>query len=154
CLGLSVAFKALGIWLLPLCLWRLWKRDDQSRSDVYLFVAVFLVAALAWFAPYAAQLKEMVQTRVASDVKLPAHASPVTWTFPVDYVLTVDHYDEAVRRATYARITTGFAFIGLTFAAVIRRRMSIEVATAAALVASVSIDLVAGSLDRMNIGFA
>lgn len=151
-LGFSVAFKVIGGLLLPLCLVYATARSPRRRSDVAVFSAVFIVAALVWNVPYLSNLEWMLTARVGADVGLPGHASPFQWVFPPEYLLAVTHIPIALQRAWYARIVVGLVLSVLVGVGLARRTLSMETATAALLLALVWIVLVAGGLDRMNIG--
>jgi hypothetical protein len=149
-LGLSVAFKAIGICLVPLFLFRVYSRDDSSLSDLIVFVVIAGVAAVAWHLPYRTDWAAMMSKRFGDDLNFPRYASPFSLTRSPTYYIT--HYDDVIARALYARVAVAVVLVVATAIGMIRRTIVPEVATAALVILFVGVMLIAGGLDRINIG--
>lgn len=144
-LGLSVAFKILGVFLLPLCLYWTWRRADASRSDLALFLALFGAAAAVWTIPYAADVLRIMQIKIGENAIAPDHASPLVW------LVNKENTALTISRAWLARVVITAAVLLLGGIGLIRRTVSAELATAAGLMLVVCVLLIGGSMDRLNI---
>jgi hypothetical protein len=159
-LGGSVAFKGLGVFIAPLCLWYVtgaYADKDftrpfliskvlsylfSRRSGVYIGLSVGVT--LACFAPFLPEVLTMMTTRLDSNLNStePTHGS--IWRFA--YWLMGD---------SCFFLKQGFIlfFIGLHSWFFYKKGFSLEILTAGLLMLFVDISLQNGSLDRMNIGF-
>jgi len=151
-LGLACAYKATGACLAPYVAYRLWARRDVSYGDLLLAAGMFSCASLAWFVPYISDMASMLTRRVGDDLNVPRFASPFV------LVASPDTFSSAqavvVRRALYARAAVTGAFAAAMTAALWRRRLDAELATAIVLMVFCTVLLVAGGLDRLNIALA
>jgi len=136
---LSVMFKALGVFLVPLALYYFWARPRRE-----LLIAIGAAAAIAlpmmlFFDP-AFIVRMFNRTREASGaLAIPGslHGSP--WSLiPHAWVF-------------YARPIVSCALVGMTIAAFARGRIDLLNCSAALSVVFVCLWLLTGSMDRMNI---
>jgi hypothetical protein len=136
---LSVMFKGLGVFLAPFALYYFWGRP---RREV--FIAICAAAAVALpmilFFDFAFIVRMFNRARegmtpLATSGSL--HASP--WSLiPYPWVF-------------YARPIVSCALVGLTIAALVRGRIDLLNCSAAMSVVFVSLWLLGGSMDRMNV---
>ena len=151
-LGLSVAFKGLGMFIAPLCLYYALQGviNREKRNwrlvtlQAFVFVSLAVLSCAIWFVPFGEGTIRMMLIRIqsgnASIVKV-QHASiwryfqqifPGTWN---------------VIRNSYMVIMALIIAYGFW-----RRRVTPAIITAFALIIFIDVWLLAGSLDRMNIG--
>lgn len=151
--GLAIAFKVLGVFLIPYSLYRIARQQTASRRrDMAIFCVIVVVVTVATYAPYVPEVFDMLRTRLAVDViAKPTHASPLRWVG--SSALTQAAYRELAHRAQYVRAIVGPAILVTLAIGLVRRSISPGVATASLLVTFVTLVLLSGSLDRMNIGF-
>jgi len=153
-LGLAVAFKVIAICLVPLFLVRIYThapRKDRVQRLV-IFGVVGGAAALAWFIPFLPGFIEMSRQRLTDDTSQPMAASPFVWLgshLPINFERL-----RVIERARYARIVSAAAFIIVAVIGLIRRTITLEVASASFLLLFVTTAFIAGGLDRLNIGIA
>jgi hypothetical protein len=119
-------------------------------------MAIFciIVAAVvgASYAPYMPEVFGMLTSRLVADVVVkPSHASPLQWVG--SNAETQAAYRALAARAQDVRAIVGTGVLVTLAIGLVRRSISPEVATAACLFMFVTVVLLAGSLDRMNIGF-
>lgn len=148
-IGLSVAFKGIGICLFPLGCYVIFRRGEHRWRNVIVFALIALVTASAWHLRYVPGVITMMADRVGEDTTIATHASPFTWiTTEADYRT---HVDSAKALLQVVRVGTLAAFLAPLALALLRRRISAETATAVLLVVFTCVFFVGGSLDRMNI---
>lgn len=150
-LGWSVAFKGLGIFIAPLCLYyfigepkSLQTSEKNIFRNAFVFMLLSAVFAVQPFIFYLPEVTEMMFQRLDQNVNalIPIHSSPwrmVYLMFPDSWELT--------------KILFSIFFVIINVVGVWRRRLGLEIATASLLLWFVVISLLAGSLDRMNIAF-
>jgi len=141
-LGLSIAFKGLGIFLVPIFASRLLALPTRvwSRSFVFALVA-FLVAAV-WFLPFGpAGVIHMVETRmnVGSNPQ-PFHAS--IWVFPSRYLPS---------GWRVLRLFAVTAFIAVSAIAYWRKRTNLAEFCVELVFAFTVVWLINGAMHRMNV---
>jgi hypothetical protein len=151
--ALAVAFKVLGAFLIPYSLFRIAQQQTaKRRRDMAIFCVIVVVVTAATYVPYLPEVLGTLTTRLAMDVIVkPTHASPLTWVGSSAETLAA--YSELARRAQDVRAIVGFVILVTLVIGLARRSISPEVATASLLVTFVTLVLLSGSLDRMNIGF-
>jgi hypothetical protein len=142
-LGLSIAYKGLGIFLLPLFIVRLFSYKARSLWQIILSFSLCAVTTCVWFLPFgASRVFQMGKGRLLiNSAGLPQHASMWVWL-----ARELPDYWNALR--------IGFvvALLCATYIGYARRRFGLEVVTAVALMAFVVVWLTGGSMDRVNIG--
>lgn len=151
--GLAVAFKVLGVFLIPYCLFRIFQQQTANRGrDMAIFCVIVGAVTAVTYLPYLPEVLSAMANRMALDVSVkPTHASPLTWVSSSAETLAA--YSELTRRAHHVRAIVGPVILATLVIGLVRRSISPEVATASLLVAFVTLVLLSGSLDRMNIGF-
>ena len=150
-LGGSIAFKGLGVFIAPLCAWYAaarprglheWvSRPVLARCACY--AAIVAVVAAVWFLPYLHNIFAMMTHRLSPELgtALPKQGSmwlPACWILPGHWAAVKN----AFMLFFVLRNLIGFA----------RGRLAPEVITASLLVLFVDVALLAGNLDRYNIG--
>jgi len=151
-LGLSIAFKALGIFIAPLCLYYFMGSPTSLRQVfqkqniriAILFTVASCAFAVQSFIPYIPEVYDMMMARLdaGANSEFPIHGSIWRWFyiwFPISWL-------------SYKLGFTLFFFI-INLLLIIRKRATLEVFTASLLLWFLGVTLIAGSLDRMNIGF-
>ena len=148
-LGISVAYKGLGIFISPLCLFFIMDQPDnifrinssQIKKGVIYTVLSLLFAGI-WFLPYIPDVLTMMAGRLSSNLKVdPGHGS--IWTM------------------VYNTLPGSWVYIKSIFIIVISfiwsytflfKKINLPAVSLFLLVLFVDIMLLQGSLDRMNIG--
>lgn len=140
-LGLSIAFKGLGIFLVPLFASRLAAQPKRAWKRSSVFAAVCAAAAGVWLIPFGRGVAAMVGTRLALASTLePQHAS--LWVIPSTYFPS----GWKALRLGLLLATLGVAFVGYW-----QKRIGIEVVCVTVLLTFVVIWMINGSTDRQNI---
>jgi len=146
-LGLSIAFKVLGIFLIPLCLYYVLARQSelQVKEKVKLsicYLSLSGLSSLIWLVPFWPEsidilFNSRLKTAVAS---APVHAS--MWRI-INLILPVKLF--VIKYLTIATVVfvTAYGFI--------KKILNMEVVVASALILFSAIYLETGSLDRLNI---
>ena len=141
-LGLSVAFKGLGIFLLPWGVFKVWQGSRERVKDLFVFALLFTAFSAVWALPFLPEVLDMVRSRLANNViEAPGHASIWAW---ISSVLP--------RAWLWLRYLLIGALCGLTGWGLKRRAVDVELASITFLLVFVDVLLTQGSLDRMNIG--
>ncbi len=148
-LGLSVAFKGLGVFIAPFALYlvldepaNIFRLKSSQIWKGLAYTTIALLAAVVWFLPYMPGIITMMQTRLSSNIDVePGHAS--IWTilyewFPNGWVQIKDIF--------VATVTV------IWFYYFVIRRFNLAAVCLFLLVLFVDVMLLQGSLDRMNIG--
>jgi hypothetical protein len=140
-LGLSVAFKGLGIFLAPWYFYAVCRLSEKKGTDLFLFFFWSGVFTFIWFLPYFPEVLNMMKARIAGNVSTPAHGSMWVWISEIapQWWNTVRHILTAVILIT--------VFVGI-----LRGSMTPATASGALLMIFVVVLLITGSLDRMNMG--
>lgn len=139
-LGCSVAFIGLGVFVAPLCLYNVYRRNPQDFKIAFVYSCIAFFSCFIWFLPFTEGLLSMMSGRMSNVLKA-SHASlwwVVSKGLPDQWMM--------VRKLV---LVLFLALIGL---GVVLKRIGIGVATASLLLWFVSIYLTNGSLDRVNIG--
>ncbi|MGD0497274.1 MAG: hypothetical protein ABSC23_02455 [Bryobacteraceae bacterium] len=141
--GLSIAYKGLGIFLLPLFIARLLSHNPRSLRRIASSISLCIMASCIWFLPFGVSLVlQMGRGRLlGNSVRLPQHAS--IWVWVARYM--PDHWN--IVRIGFMAALLCVACVGYA-----RRRFGLGVVTSVAMVAFVVVWLTGGSMDRVNIG--
>ena len=150
-LSCSIAFKGLGVFIAPLCLYLLvmagqttfQMNKNQVKSTIW-YISLTIIFSIFWFLPYMPEIFSMMQTRVNSNIGAsitPEHGS--IWRIVQDYFP-----EKWSQIKFYATIVICFLW-GYVF---LIRRINIPALSLFMLVFFVDILLLKGSMDRMNIG--
>lgn len=151
CLGWSVAFKGLGVFIAPLCLYYfigepniLRAKDSRIYKKAVLFTLLSIIFAIQPFIYYLPEVIKMMFQRLDQNVNalIPIHSSP--WRFV--QIIFPDTWQTI-------KIVGSILFCAINIIGLWRKRFGFEIATASILLWFVVISLLAGSLDRMNIAF-
>jgi hypothetical protein len=141
-LGLSIAFKGLGIFLAPLFVSKLLKSGTGSRMRPLVFALVVAGVVVVWLPPFWPGVAEMVKTRLLlASRSLPQHSS--IWVTP--YVYFPSAWETL--RLGMVLVMCGVSLIGF-----LRKRIGLELLCTTLLFVFVSVWLINGSMDRQNIG--
>ncbi len=148
-LGISVAYKGLGVFISPLCLFLVIGEPENifrinihqlTRGFIYTLLSMFFAAI--WFIPYMPDVLTMMQGRLMSNLEVePAHGS--IWTlvfkvFPANWLF--------IKNTLIIIISLIWSYIFII------KKINITAISLFLLVLFVDIMLLQGSLDRMNIG--
>jgi hypothetical protein len=140
-LGLSIAFKGLGIFLVPLFASRLASEPERAWKRSLAFAAVCAVVLGIWLIPFGRGVAAMVGTRLALASTLqPQHAS--IWVIPSIYLPS---------GWKALRLVLLLSALGVSFVGYWRKRIGIDVLCATVLLAFVVIWMINGGTDRQNI---
>jgi hypothetical protein len=148
-LGISVAYKGLGVFISPLCLFLILDEPEKlfniSRGQMKKGIAYTLLSVIfagIWFIPYMPDVLTMMKSRLSSNLAYePGHGS--IWTFAYN---TVPAYWALIRTTTIIVISLLWSYVFIV------RKFNIPAISLFLLVLFVDIMLLQGSLDRMNIG--
>jgi len=148
-LGISVAYKGLGIFISPLCLFFIMGQPENifrinssqlKKGAIYTLLSLFFAAI--WFLPYMPEVISMMLARLSSNLNVdPGHGS--IWTsvyksFPGNWV--------------YIKSTLIIVISLIWSYTFLFKKLNIPAISLFLLVLFVDIMLLQGSLDRMNIG--
>ncbi|HXM22000.1 MAG TPA: hypothetical protein VN948_12135 [Terriglobales bacterium] len=140
-LGLSIAFKGLGIFLVPLFASRLLAKHDRVWARSFGFAAVCGVVAGVWLIPFGSSVAAMVRTRLMFGSTLPPqHAS--IWVVPSMYLPSGWN----VLRFGLLLAMLGAALVGYR-----RKRVGLDMLCMTLLLGFTVVWLINGALDRQNI---
>jgi len=148
-LGISVAYKGLGIFISPLCLFfimdepeNIFRLNSSQVKKGVIYTLLSLLFAALWFLPYTPDVFAMMHSRLSSNLYTePSHGSIWTLvfkTFPKNWI--------SIKNVLIIVISLLWSY---TF---IFRKLNIPAISLFLLVLFVDIMLLQGSLDRMNIG--
>jgi hypothetical protein len=148
-LGISVAYKGLGIFISPLCLFfiigqpeNIFRINSSQLKKGVIYTLLSLFFATIWFLPYMPDVLTMMQGRLSLNLDVePGHGS--IWTF----VLKVFPGNWVFIKTTLIIVIS--LIWSYTF---IFKKINIPAFSLFLLVLFVDIMLLQGSLDRMNIG--
>lgn len=141
-LGFSIAFKGLGIFLIPVALHRLFSPPANRWSRLFFFSAITTILFIVWLPPFWPGVAHMVILRLSQGTNLePQHAS-----------LWVGFYNYFGRSWKIFRILTVSLVTAIAAFGYLRKRITIELLAMTLLFTFVVLWLVNGSLDRLNIG--
>jgi hypothetical protein len=141
-LGLSIAFKGLGIFLVPLFASRLLALSTRLWLRSFVFVILVLFVAGVWVVPFGPGVVHMVKTRLAlGSTPEPFHAS--IWVFPSRYL------PSGWRTLRLLAVT---AMVGVSAVGYWRKRTNLAELCAQLLFAFTVVWLINGAMHRMNIG--
>jgi hypothetical protein len=148
-LGISVAYKGLGIFISPLCLFfimgqpeNIFRINSSQLKKGVIYTLLSLLFAALWFLPYMPEVFTMMHSRLTSNLNTePSHGS--IWTlvnkvFPKNWI--------SIKNVLIIVICLIWSY---TF---IFRKLNIPAISLFLLILFVDIMLLQGSLDRMNIG--
>lgn len=141
-LGLSIAFKGLGIFLVPIVFAGIIYRKDIQISGKIIFLLVTAFCSFVWFIPFTPDVFHMMSLRLReNNITFPEHGSIWVWIYhlvPSSWLLL-------------RYITAGIMFLVSVFG-YLRKKINIFVFSGTLLLAYTSVFMIGGSLDRMNIG--
>ena len=148
-LGISVAYKGVGIFISPLCLFfimdqpqNIFRLGASQVKNGLIYTLLSLLFAALWFLPYTPEIFTMMHSRLTSNLNYePTHGS--IWT------LVFKRFPETWISIKSALIIVTSLIWSYTF---IFRKLNIPAISLFLLVLFVDIMLLQGSLDRMNIG--
>jgi hypothetical protein len=148
-LGISVAYKGLGVFVSPLCLFFIMGQPENifrinssqlKKGIIYIILSLFFAAI--WFLPYMPDVLTMMKDRLSSNLDVePAHGSIWTIvfkTFPGSW--------NSIETILIVVISLIWSYSFLF------KKIHIPAISLFLLVLFVDIMLLQGSLDRMNIG--
>jgi hypothetical protein len=141
-LGLSIAFKGLGVFLAPLFVGGLLASPSRSWSRAVLFTLVVALVAAVWIPPFWPGVASMVQHRlVLASAQAPQHAS--IWVLPGLYLPSLWNYF----RSAAMLLVAGVSLWGYW-----RKRIGVDLLCATLSLDFVVVWLINGGVDRQNIG--
>jgi hypothetical protein len=140
-LGLSISFKGLGIFLVPLAIARLAKNPSRLWSRAALFFAVVAVLIFAWFPPFWPGVAVMIKARLFLASTLEAQHFSM-WLLPSQFLPTAWRF---------LRVALALMILAISFFAYFRRRIPLALLCVNCLLTFVVVWLINGSLDRQNI---
>ncbi|MBF0215856.1 MAG: hypothetical protein HQL30_02560 [Candidatus Omnitrophica bacterium] len=149
-LGLSVAFKGLGVFIIPLCAYNVFGRpgdlnillSGKAARRLLGYLTLTAIFALIWHLPYTPHVFDMMASRMSQNVyaAVPKYGSMwriVHWLTPLHYW--------AVKNVFIAAFATASVYGILT------RKLGPEIFTANILLVFTAALLVQGSMDREQI---
>ncbi len=151
-IGLSIAFKGIGVFIIPLCLFYLF--EDNKTKSVFGFLTlhwkeiiwvgvISSVVVLITFLPFGVKVIDMIMFRLShSTSTFPDHSS--MWR--VFYKISPQLYH--ISKNIFLFLLGVIVLIGIY-----RNRIEIELFTSLLLVVFINILLIDGSICRMNISF-
>jgi hypothetical protein len=148
-LGTSIAYKGLGVFIYPLCIWliagepqNIFRMNGLEFRKIVLYSLISLFFTVIWFIPYMPEVFEMMKSRMTSNIDTePGHGS--IWVF------AFSKFPES-----WMSIKSGFILVSslLWFYTFVIRKLNPAAISLFLLVLFVDVMLLQGSLDRMNIG--
>jgi hypothetical protein len=140
-LGLSIAFKGLGIFIVPLFASRLVARHGRVWARSFVFATVCGVVAGVWLIPFGPSVAAMVRTRLMFGSTLqPQHSS--IWVVPSLYLPS---------GWNVLRFGLLLAMFAMALVAYWRKRIGMDMICMTFLFGFTVVWLTNGSLDRQNI---
>jgi hypothetical protein len=141
-LGLSIAFKGLGIFLAPLFACRLLASPVRRWLRFFVFALMVTLLAAGWIPPFWPGVANMVKTRLLLGSALPPqHAS--IWVLPSVYLPSI----WKPLRLVAMGVVVCVSFLGYW-----RRKIRLDLLCTTLLLAFVVVWLINGGMDRENIG--
>ena len=141
-LGLSIAFKGLGILLAPLFVGPLLASQSRAWLKALGFALVVTFVAAVWIPPFWPGVANMVKHRlVLASAESPQHAS--LWVLPSLYVPSLWNY---------LRFVAVFLVAGVALWGYLRKRIGIDLLCTTLLLDFVIVWLINGGMDRQSIG--
>jgi hypothetical protein len=141
-LGLSIAFKGLGIFLAPMFIGRLSVSPSRAWLKAVGFALVVIFVAAVWIPPFWPGVGDMVKHRLLlASAQSPQHAS--IWVLPSLYVPSLWNY----LRFVAVLLVAGGALWGY-----LRKRIGIDLLCTTLLLDFVVVWLINGGMDRQSIG--
>ncbi|MBX2959213.1 MAG: hypothetical protein KF732_04585 [Flavobacteriales bacterium] len=150
-LGCSIAFKGLGVFIIPLCLFflinenqKIHKSNKKQFKLILLYLSLTFFFSIIWFLPYMPEIFEMMKKRIEMNLGsevIPEHGS--IWVIVMNIFPNKWEYIKTFSIAIIS-ILWGYAFLF--------RKVNIPALSLFILVLFVDILLLKGSMDRMNIG--
>ncbi len=150
-LGCSIAFKGLGVFIIPICIFliidkpkNIFKLKIEQVKRLILYLVLTFIFTFVWFIPYIPDVFEMMKLRMATNIGgevIPEHGS--IW------VIMMKAFP-----SNWAVIKTIFllSIVVLWSYVFIFKKLNIIALSLFFLVLFVDILLLKGSMDRMNIG--
>lgn len=138
-LGLSVLFKFLGVFLIPLYLKKYFKDYRGFFISGISGLLIFLISILLFGFDY---IEVTSQRASGSSLRFPEHASP--------WVLLIDFWDDSI--LFYSKILSSMLVISFVFM-YIKNRLDILNLCASCIVIFLSLWLNDGAFNRLNMGF-
>ncbi len=140
-LGLSIAFKGLGIFLLPIFIVKIIKSRKNYIRDLLVFVFITGLTIFIWFIPFSPHVFQMMYSRLWENSIMPARVS--AWVF----LLPIIPYSWNI-----LRITIIIAGLIINFIGYFTKRIEIYIFSGTLLLLFSVVYLTKGMIDRMNIG--
>jgi hypothetical protein len=141
-LGLSIAFKGLGIFLAPMFVGRLLASPSRAWLKALGFALVVVFVAIVWIPPFWPGVADMVKHRlVLASAESPQHAS--IWVLPSLYLPSLWNY---------LRFVAVFLVAGVALWGYLSKRIGVDLLCATLLLDFVVVWLINGGMDRQSIG--
>ncbi len=148
-LGCSIAFKLVGVFIIPLCLYYSFVKfnhrgyDKGKLKHVILYIFLTTVFVFVWFIPFMPEVFTVTINRLFRSIgsSIPIHGSP--WR--LFYLLLPNSWN-------YIRNFIIFSFLILTALGIYRKKIEWEIVCGNLLITFLLLVLFGGSLDRNNIG--
>lgn len=140
-LGFSVAIIGLGVSIIPLCLYNLYKNNVNGYRNIVFYCLISFLSCAICLAPFLPELLEMMFSRMRFAVQTePQHGS--MWSelfkmFPNSWLLIKNVFM--------------IIFISINIIGFLRKRLNVAVLSANLLYLFTIIYLMNGSMDRMSI---
>jgi hypothetical protein len=151
-LGWSVAFKGLGVFIAPVCLY--YYLGEIKRSEFLnvvilkrsvLFTLAALIIALQPFIFYLSDIVDMMKLRLSQNLgsELPEHSS--IWVFT--RVLFPNSWMDI-------KFIFSLLFVSINLIGILLGKLSVNIVTASVLIWFTIIMMISGSVDRLNIAMS
>ena len=141
-LGLSIAFKGLGVFLLPLYLIKIWHEKDNRLKYALIFLIITGISSSIWFIPYLPYVTSMMLSRLTGNIA----STPGTQSaWGLIYALAPSLWN-------VARWSSIALFLSLLTFGISKKNFPPTIIIGTLLLSFVVLLLTGGSQDRMNIG--
>jgi hypothetical protein len=141
-LGLSIAFKGLGIFFVPFYLIQIFTLKKYNLNNIIASLVILSISSLIWFIPFLPYVITMMTDRLSSNsTGIPIHASMWVWI-----------YDSFPQIWDEIRIGVIFVLSLLGIWGYIKKRINSLNFCGIILFIFTTLYLLAGSLDRIHIG--
>jgi hypothetical protein len=151
-LGWSVAYKGLGVFIAPFCLYQY--LGEIKRSEIFspivlkravLFTLAALVFALQPFIIYLSDISDMMKLRLSQNLVLEVAQHSSIWVFT--HVLFPKSWMDV-------RFLFSLFFISINLIGILRGKLGPNIVTASLLIWFTVIMMLSGSVDRLNMAMA
>jgi hypothetical protein len=138
-LGCSISFIGLGVFIVPICFYNVYKLNGFRYLILYCFIA--LASCIIWLLPFFPELITMMKVRINQASITPGHGSMYVIFYKIMPLKVV----------VFLRNIVTLLFIGINIIGALKKRLNVAILSASLIFTFTCIYVVLGTMDRMNI---